>query len=303
MSALNQDPIVSVVTPCLNAERFVARTIDSVLAQDYAKIEYIVIDGGSRDGTIPILKRYGARLRYLSARDSGAADAINRGFSISSGSILAWLNADDTYLPGAITTAVRTFLSMPDADVVYGEGVWTDEQGCPLGRYPTGIPYRPEMLEKECGICQPTAFFRREVFESVGGLDSSLRCAFDYDFWIRLSRRHLFVAIPECLANSRMHKTSLTLGQRKFVFEENINILRRHYGYVPVNWVYGYLSYLRDGRDQYFEPLQRSAFVYAQALLRGTQYNLKHPWKYWREWISILSSTLIRNSAVLGVQK
>jgi glycosyltransferase involved in cell wall biosynthesis len=282
-------PLVSIVTPCFNSAEFIERTIESVLSQDYPEIEYIVQDGASTDGTVAILERYSSRLRFESARDEGVADAINKGFEQSTGQIVAWLNADDEYLPGAVANAVRRFAENPDVAVVYGEGTWVDEHGGTIGRYPTAAPYRPEMLQHECGICQPATFMRRTALESVGWLDRSLNFAFDYDLWIRLSADHRFAAVPDMMALSRMHRQNKTLGKRKQVFQENIAILRSHYGYVPVSWVYGYLSFLRDGRDQFFEPLEDSAAVYAAALLVGSFYNPRSLFGYWREWASRLT--------------
>lgn len=288
-------PLVSVVTPSLNSERFIARTVESVLGQDYPNIEYIVVDGGSTDGTLAILDQYRNRLQYASGSDGGVAGAINKGFAQSRGSILGWLSSDDTYLPGAISRAVGRLLDAPEAAVVYGEGVWIDEHDNVLSRYPIETPFRPSMLERECSICQPASLMRREAFERVGCLDTSVRFAFDYDLWIRLSRQYSFTAAPECLAASRMHRGTITLGQRKPVLEENIRLLRRHFGYVPVNWIYGYLSFLRDGRDQFFSPLRKSPLVYLGALAVGTYYNSRHPWRYWNEWFSRIS---LRNHPV-----
>ena len=292
---MEHEPLVTIVTPCLNAGRFIAQTVESVLAQDYPNVEYIVMDGGSTDETALILERYAGRLQYISDRDLGVADAINRGFDRSRGSILAWLNADDTYLPGAISAAVRCFLSDPGIGVVYGEGLWIDDRNIELGRYPTVAQCDAAALGRECCICQPASFIRRDVYESVGRLDCSLRCSFDYDLWIRLSGKYRFAALPESLAATRMHRGSITLGQRKLVLEENIALLRRHYGYVPVNWVYAYLSFLRDGRDQYLAPLRRSAIVYAKSLLVGSCYNYRHLLRYWREWISRVTIRNLRS--------
>jgi glycosyltransferase involved in cell wall biosynthesis len=286
---MEQDPLVSIVTPSFNSARYIEQTIESVLSQDYPRIEYIVMDGASNDGTVAILKRYASRLRYVSAPDGGAADAINKGFARSRGPILAWLNADDEYLPGAVSNAVRRLAQHPEAAVVYGEGAWVDDQGRELGRYPTTRPYRMGMLEQECGICQPAAFLRREAVETVGWLDPALHFSFDYDLWIRLSQNYPFVADPERMALSRMHRDNKTLGRRRQVFQENIAVLLRHFGYVPVNWVYGYLSFLRDGRDQYFEPLRHSAAVYSASLMAGSFYNYRHLLRYWREWGSRLT--------------
>ena len=283
---MGQGPLVTIVTPCLNAAPFIARTVESVLNQDYPHIEYIVMDGGSSDGTVDVLEAWGGRLKCVSAPDGGAADAINRGFLRSHGTIFGWLNADDTYRPGAIGAAVRSLMSTPEAAVVYGQGVWIDAEDRVLGPYPTVSPYDAAHWERECFICQPAAFMTRRAFEAVGMLDPHLQSAFDYDLWIRLSRGHLFVAIQEILAASRMHPGNKSLGQRRQVFQEAIRLLRRHFGFVPVSWIYGYLSFLRDGRDQYFQPLRHSALTYLASLPIGSCYNYKHVWRYWREWAS-----------------
>jgi glycosyltransferase involved in cell wall biosynthesis len=278
-------PLVSVVTPSFNAARFLEETIRSVLMQDYPRIEYIVIDGGSTDGTLDILKAHGTRLKYASGRDEGAADALNKGFAIANGEILAWLNADDAYLPGAASRAVEALGANPDAAAVYGEGYWVGAGGETLGRYPTGS-CDVAALGRECCICQPSCFIRRSAMESVGMLNAELQASFDYDLWIRIAKRYRLLHIPEYLAASRMHVENKTLGQRKIVFKESIDLLRRHYKYVPVRWVYGYLSFLRDRGDQFFEPLRHSISTYLLSLPAGMRYNYRHPFKYLAEWMS-----------------
>jgi glycosyltransferase involved in cell wall biosynthesis len=278
-------PVVSVITPSFNAARFLDETIRSVLAQDYGHIEYIVMDGGSTDGSLDILRSYSDRLTYFSVADDGAADAINRGFAKARGEILAWLGADDTYLPGAVSKAVAAMATNPDAAVVYGEGYWTDAWGEVLGRYPTA-PYDPKMFAHECCVCQPACFIRREAIEAVGMLNSMLRSSFDYDLWIRLTKRYRFVHLPEYLATSRMHRENKTLGQRRTVFLESIALLAQHYGYVPLRWVYGYLSFRRDQRDQFFTPLRHSVATYLLALPVGMRYNYRHPFRFGVEWLS-----------------
>lgn len=282
---MQQPPLVSVVTPSLNAAGFLEETIQSVLAQDYPRIEYLVIDGGSTDGTLAILERYQAlyrgRLEFVSAPDGGAADAINRGFRKSRGEILAWLGADDLYLPGAISAAVAALAEDPAAAAVYGEGQWIDSAGQVLGRYPTASPYSAAAFRRECSICQPACFLRREAVEAVGGLDASLHWAFDYDLWIRLSQRYSFRAIPQYLAQSRMHPANKSLGGKQRMFEESIQLLRRHYGYVPPQWIYGYVSFLRDRTDQFFTPLRLSPAVYLHSLVVGSRYNVRHLLRYW----------------------
>lgn len=277
-------PLVTIVTPCLNSGPFIARTVESVLTQDYPHMEYIVMDGGSTDGTEAVIEAWRGRLRYISAPDRGAADAINRGFLMSNGAVFGWLNADDTYRPGAISAAVRVLISEREAAVVYGQGVWTDTEDKVIGRYPTVSPYDAAHWTRECFICQPAAFMARKAFEAVGMLDADLQSAFDYDLWIRLSRNNLFVPIDEILAASRMHPGNKSLGQRRQAFQESIRLLRRHFGFVPVSWIYGYLSFLRDGRDQYFQPLRHSVLTYLASLPVGSCYNYRHIWRYWRDW-------------------
>jgi glycosyltransferase involved in cell wall biosynthesis len=274
-----------VITPCLNAVRFLEDTVQSVLAQDYPQIEYLVMDGGSTDGTLDILQSHKGLLTYVSTPDKGAADAINKGFARTRGEIVAWLNADDAYLPGAVRRAVEALAVNPEAGAVHGEGYWTNTGGNVLRRYPT-VPCDVAVLGRECCICQPACFIRREAVEAVGLLNDRLRASFDYDLWIRLAKRYRLAHIPEYLATSRMHRENKTLGQRRTVFMESMALLERHYQYVPVRWVYGYLSFLRDQRDQFFEPLQHSLVTYLLALPAGLRHNRAHPLKYIREWLA-----------------
>lgn len=291
----NGQPLVSIVTPSFQSSRFIEKTIESVLAQTYPRLEHIVMDGGSTDGTLNILERYRDHLHYFSAPDGGAADAINKGFSRCHGSIFTWLSSDDIYSPQTVETVVRRFAASAAADVIYGEGIWIDEEGAEIGRYPTKAPYEAGIFERECAICQPATFMRREAFEAAGMLRQDLHFAFDYDLWIRLSHIHRFEAIPDVLAASRMHRENKTLGRRRRVFEENIDLLRRHFAYVPLNWIYGYLSFLRDGSDQFFDPLQHSLLTYLTSLPAGLKYNHRHPLRYIAEWSSKLTAANLRH--------
>jgi glycosyltransferase involved in cell wall biosynthesis len=277
-------PLVSIITPCFNAAKFIAETIESVLAQDYPRIEYIVMDAGSTDGTLDILKAYGERLRWISQPDRGAADAINRGFALSHGEIFTYLNADDAYLPGAVSAAVSAF----QGDVVYGGAWWIDEAGTRLGPYPVR-DFDAELLARECFICQPASFIRREAFENVGGMDPDLNLTFDYELWMRMAKTYDLRRIDGPLALSRMHRTNKSLGQRAGVFRETFRILRRHYGYVPFQWVYAYLCYRADGRDQFFEPFQPSMLRYLESLPKGLAENPSAMARYFAEWFRVMS--------------
>lgn len=270
--------------------RYLPEAIESVLGQDYPNIEYIVRDGGSTDGTVALLEQYRDRLRYVSTPDGGTAAAIRAGFAEARGEIFAYLNADDRYLPGAVRAAVDVLAAMPEAAAVYGEGEWIDEAGKSLGLYPTQ-DFDAARFATECYLCQPAAFFRRTAYEAIGGFDASLKYTYDYDFWIRLSRQFTMARMPgrQCLASSRMHRETKTLGARRAVFEENFQLLQREFGYVPFSWVYSYTCYRADGRDQFFEPLAPSMGKYAASLPVGLRYNWRHPLRYVRDWSKAMS--------------
>jgi glycosyltransferase involved in cell wall biosynthesis len=282
------DPLVSIITPCLNAAPFLEETIRSVLAQDYPRIEYIVMDGGSTDGSLDILRRYQDRLRWISGSDGGAADAINRGFSLSHGGIFAYLNADDVYLPGAVSAAVDSMRADPAPAAVYGDAWWIDQAGVRIAPYPVR-DFDRSLLASECFICQPASFLRREAFENAGGMDPGLQLTFDYELWMRLARTYDLRRIEGTLALSRMHRGNKTLGQRREVFRETFRVLDRYYGYVPFPWIYGYLCYRADGRDQFFEPLRPSLLRYLESLPAGLWLNPTAMPRYFAEWIGVMS--------------
>jgi len=275
-------PLVSIVTPCLNGARFIEETLASVLAQDYPNIEYLVMDGGSTDGTLEILARHAYRLRYCSENDRGQADAVNRGFARTQGEVFAFLNADDTYLPGAVACAVEGFERHPQAAVIYGDAWYIDEAGRQMARYPVE-EFQPARLERRCMICQPAAFMRREALAGCGGLDARLRYALDYDLWIRLARRHELVKIDAALANTRLHTQAKTVALQAEAMRETIEVLRRHYGYAPYNWVYGYAHQRRCGQALAIDPPRLSLASAGPALALGLRYNWRHPWRYCRD--------------------
>jgi|YNPMSStandDraft_1061717.scaffolds.fasta_scaffold00775_4 glycosyltransferase involved in cell wall biosynthesis len=281
---MGEYPLVSIVTPVLNLAEFIEEAVQSVLNQDYPRIEYLVMDGGSTDGTLEILAKYSDRVRVISAPDRGTADAVNRGFRLSSGEIFAFLNADDSYLPGAVRTAVEHLAAHPEAGGVYGEANWITEDGCFIGRYPTR-DFDAEALAHECYICQPACFVRRRVFQQAGLLDADLECVFDYELWMRIARFARLDRIDAVLANSRMRRRSKTLSRRRRVFQEALCALKRHYGYAPFEWVYSYTAFLIDHRDQFFEPLRPSVTKLLASLPMGLWHNRRRPWRFLGEWV------------------
>jgi len=201
---------ISVVTPSYNQGKYIERTIHSVLSQDVKGLEFMVIDGGSTDETISILKRYQDRYFWVSELDRGPSDAINKGFSLSSGAVLGWLNSDDIYYPGALKAALDFFENHPDADVVYGDTNLIDEDDKFLSKYPTE-DWNWERLKETCFISQPAAFFRRRIFDEFGPLEVGIRCM-DYEYWLRLGKNSVrFVHVPQLMAATRMHREAFTV--------------------------------------------------------------------------------------------
>jgi glycosyltransferase involved in cell wall biosynthesis len=231
--------LVSIVTPSYNQGHYIEETIQSVLNQDYPNLEYLVVDGGSRDNTVEILKKYEGRLTWISEKDQGQADAINKGFQMAKGAIVAWLNSDDTYLPGAVSTSVRYFEAHPEVGMLYGEGYHIDADGAILERYYTE-PFDYQRLSEVCFICQPTVFLRTEVIRTVGPLDITLDYCMDYEYWMRIAKRFRIGYLEEYLANSRLHFDSKTLSKRLEVHRETLQVVKRHYGQVPMQWINAY---------------------------------------------------------------
>jgi glycosyltransferase involved in cell wall biosynthesis len=282
---VDEHPTVGIVTPSYNMARFLEATIASVLSQTYPKIDYVVMDGGSTDGTLDILRKYEGRLRYQSAPDRGQADAVNRGFAATTGQIFTFLNADDIYFPNAVESAVRYLTANPQPGVVYGDAQYIDEEGNTIAPYPTR-DFDRDALIRNCFICQPAAFMWRNVYQDVGGMNIKLHFALDYDLWIRISKRYPFVRVGETLAASRLHPSNKTLGQRRQIHREIIRVVGAHYGYVPYDWIYGYASYLRDGKDQILENGRSGLDKLLLSLLMGLRYNYRSMPQYIKEWVA-----------------
>jgi hypothetical protein len=222
-------PAVSIVTPSLNQAAFLEEAVASVRAQGYARLEHIVVDGGSRDGTREVLAGLGGTVRWIAEPDAGQAAAVNKGVRMSAGDILGWLNADDLYEPQAVSAAVAFLQAHPEVALVYGDAVFVDAGGRELGPCGAVRPFTyPELVHVGDFVAQPAAFFRRSAFEAVGGLDESLHWAMDYDLWLKLARRFPVVYLPERLARYRWTGENKTARGGYARLRELEKVGRRH---------------------------------------------------------------------------
>jgi glycosyltransferase involved in cell wall biosynthesis len=205
-------PLVSIVTPSFNQERFLDLTIQSVLNQDYPKIEYIVVDGGSTDGSAEIIKKYADKLAWwVSEKDQGQTDAINKGFNRAQGDILAWINSDDTYNPGAVSAAVKYLNENPDVAMVYSDCNYVNEDGKIIGQFPAAQTDARKLRAGYVHIPQQTMFFRAKYWRELGPLDPSFYFAMDYDLWTRIAAKAPLKYIAgQTWANFRIHMDSKT---------------------------------------------------------------------------------------------
>ncbi|NLF01849.1 MAG: glycosyltransferase [Anaerolineales bacterium] len=213
-------PRVTVVTPSYNQAEFIEETIRSVLLQGYSNLEYIIMDGGSTDGSTDIIRKYAPWLSYwVSEPDDGQAGAIAEGWARATGDFLAYLNSDDTYLPGAIATAVSELQSHQDAVAVCGGELVIDRDGYVLSCRLLPSASLDDLLRFQF-IPQPAVFLRREALERVGGLDTSFDLVFDYELWTRLAAHGSIRCVPSVLAATRWYPETKTLSRRPQVLAE-----------------------------------------------------------------------------------
>ena len=248
-------PLVSVVTPSFNQGHFLEETICSVLNQDYPHIEYILVDGGSTDESQEVIRRYASRLAWwVSEPDRGQTDAINKGFGHARGEILAWLNSDDTYVPGAISSAVSYLQEHPKVGMVYGDANLVDENGVVIGKFPARQTDYRRLRRGYVHIPQQASFFRSSLWQRVAPLDPTFYFAMDYDLWVRLAKLAPLHYHPQLWANFRLHGGAKTSVSDDRCWPEMLRVHRREggswlswlvfkakirplvYGWLPLSW-------------------------------------------------------------------
>jgi glycosyltransferase involved in cell wall biosynthesis len=238
MAGLSEDPKVSIITPSFNQGRFLEESIRSVLEQTYPNIEYILVDGGSRDQSVEIIKKYQQHFTWwVSENDTGHADALNKGFAHATGEILAWLNSDDVYYPNAVAEAVALLKEHPEVGMVYGDADLIDNSGAAVGQFAARQTDYRRMLRGSVHIPQATTFFRADLWKQVGPLDLSLFFSFDYDLWVKLAKASQLLYVQRSWAKFRIHGDGKTIVNDDRCYPDMLRVLQREGG--------GWLSWMR----------------------------------------------------------
>lgn len=232
--------LISIITPSFNQAAFLEETMFSVFRQDYAQIEYIVIDGGSTDGSEKIIKRHESKLAYwISEKDQGQTDALIKGFKRAKGEVITWLCSDDCLAPSAVRIAAEYLAADPALGLVYGDRLHIDAKGNVIG-INQGPSFYGKMLRHNITIPQETAFFRRTVFEQAGGLNLEHEFAMDFDLWCRLQRVTKFKHVPAFLGSFREHPAAKSValyegnGPSK---RDHEAVFQKHFGrMLPGKW-------------------------------------------------------------------
>jgi glycosyltransferase involved in cell wall biosynthesis len=269
------NPLVSIVTPSFNQARYLEETLRSVLDQDYPNLEYIVVDGASTDGSVEIIRKYADKLDWwVSEQDSGQAEAINKGVSRATGEIVAWLNSDDYYLPGAISAAVSAFEENPDVVLIYANMLAVDEHGETINTL------RYQQMDLEDLLCfriigQPAVFFRREALEGAGKLDPSYHFLLDHHLWLRIALQGRILHVAQTWVAARYHAEAKNRARAAEFGHEAFRIL---------DWAQRTQPELASIMDKLGRRARASAHrLDARYLLDGGQ-----PWAALKAWVRAL---------------
>jgi glycosyltransferase involved in cell wall biosynthesis len=279
-------PRISIITPSFNQGNYIEETIRSVLLQDYPNLEYIVIDGGSTDSTLQILKKYEAFLTWISEPDEGQTDAINKGLKKTSGEIVAYLNSDDVYEPGTLKRIATLFNQKKDVAMVYGDVIHIDERSRFLEFHKTGeLDFQRYLMAGEFYLPQPSVFFRKNVINRIGVFNKNLHLAMDYDYWLKIILNFNICYAPVTFSEARIYRQAKSSALDYRYFDELLSV----YSFLFANYprlepmrkkVFGYAYFagaLTFMRRHYFNKAAKNFKI---ALQYDPKY-LIHPYLYW----------------------
>lgn len=225
-------PKITIVTPSFNQGQYLEDALKSVLSQNYPNLEYLVMDGASRDGSVDIIKKYEKQLAYwISAPDNGQSHAIHRGFERATGEILGWLNSDDVLMPDTLKKIARFWQEHPGCHFVCGDGQYMSADGNIEHFYVKAAAYAyDDLLEfyNDKYLPQPSVFFSRQAYENVGGLDARWRYGLDLDLWLRLRKDYPLYYLPQLLSKMRVHEESKTCKESVLFMRELRAIIQAH---------------------------------------------------------------------------
>jgi len=279
-------PRITIITPSYNQGQYIEETIRSVLLQDYYNLEYIVIDGGSTDLTLQVLKKYDRYITWISEPDEGQTDAINKGLKRATGEIVAYLNSDDIYEPGTLNRIAEMFLRYETIAMIYGDVTHIDTNSRIIEHHKTGkVNLGKYLLAGEFYLPQPSVFFRKNVIDSVGYFDKTLHLAMDYDYWLKILLKFKTCYVPETFSCARIYPNAKSSALDYRYFDEMLSIYTRIFANNPRleplrKNVFGYVYFsgaLTFLRRRYFHKAVKNFKI---ALKYDLRY-LVHPYLYW----------------------